>query len=457
MRLNAMFALSLALLCFAPVMRSGRLMTAMLVLEVLGGLLLLLALWTPAAPRQIPWPLKVLLAGMVLLPLVYLVPLPVHVWQQLPGRELYAQSLAVLEQAGRSPYLALTLIPQRTVSSLLALMPMSGIVLAVLLLPLGRVTQLVYAFLFVAGAEALLGLFQYVSGAEWLFGWVDAKRYLAVGTYANPDHFAALMVMALPVTLALTAYHVYPGRRSRERVAGSPRHLNRAGVFFGLALFLLLAGVFTRSRAGVLLLMLAILLVAVVFARHIGGRRSVGIGTVIMVVALAVAADIGLMPVLSRFSADPMEDVRWQTYAATWQAIREFFPVGSGSGSFQAVFLAFHPPALPQFINHVHNDYLELLFETGAAGAALLLFSGVVYAYGWWRLRGRAWGMFRFIQVAAGLAMVLLMLHGLLDFVFHTPANAVFFAFLTGVFLHQGEGKTAIHPDITILDDGIPE
>ncbi|WGZ96193.1 MAG: O-antigen ligase family protein [Candidatus Thiothrix putei] len=445
MRLNALFGVSLALLCFAPLMRSGRLMSALLVLELLGGLLLLLALWTPAPPRRIPLLLKVLLVSMVLLPLVYLLPIPAEWWRQLPGRALYAQSLDILEQAGKSPYLTLSLLPQRTLSSLLALLPVLGMLLAVLLLPVQRVKWLVYAFLLMAVVQALLGLFQYGTGAAWAFsGGVEAARYLAVGTYANSDHFAALMVMALPMALALTAYYAQSGDPRREGGLSRLSGMHRAGAYFLLGLLLLLAGVFARSRTGVVLVMLAILLLAGVFSRHLGGRRSVGIGTVTLVVAGAVAADIGLIPVLNRFAVDPLTDVRWHTFAVTWQAIREFFPLGSGPGTFQAVFLGFQPPDLPQFINHVHNDYLEWLFETGMLGVVLLSLALLVYGYGWWRLRGRAWDAFRFMQTAAGLGVLLLMLHGLLDFVFHTPANAVFFAFLSGVFLHLGGADCAV-------------
>ena len=122
--------------------------------------------------------------------------------------------------------------------------------------------------------------------------------------------------------------------------------------------------------------------------------------------------------------------------------IKQFFPLGSGPGTFQSVFLAFQPPSLQKFINHAHNDYLELFFETGIFGILLIALLVITYIYGWFNLRSNQWGRFQFIQVATGISLLLMSLHGFTDFNFHTPANVIFFAFLSGIFLHQGAKKS---------------
>jgi O-antigen ligase len=43
---------------------------------------------------------------------------------------------------------------------------------------------------------------------------------------------------------------------------------------------------------------------------------------------------------------------------------------------------------------------------------------------------------FYFIQIGAGMGVFLLLLHTLVDFNLHIPANAIFFAFLLGIFFH---------------------
>lgn len=49
-------------------------------------------------------------------PLVYLIPLPYEWWIELPGRERYQASLQWLtQQANLKPYLAISVIPYKTV------------------------------------------------------------------------------------------------------------------------------------------------------------------------------------------------------------------------------------------------------------------------------------------------------------------------------------------------------
>lgn len=437
---NLLFTLSIAILCFAPLMRGGRMSIAMLILELLGILLIVVALWQPNPKQRIPRLVWVTLFTCLSLPLAYLIPLPFELWRQLPGREFYAGSITALKNIGGDPsYLAASLIPYRTISSLLAFLPMLGIVLSTLLLPKHYVIKLIYVFLGVATFQAALGLIQYGSGAEWAYWW-GVKGSDATGTYPNRDHFSGLMELALPLALALTAYN-FRNPQHEEETDTQHFHLNTTLIFATLSIILILALIFARSRTGIGLLMLALPLCAIIFARHVGGRKALGLGTVIGVISLGVASSIGLIPVLNRFANDPAEDVRWQNFTHTWQAIEAFFPAGSGLGTFQSVFLAYQPPELLNFVNHVHNDYLELLFEMGLAGIILITLVVLTYLSGWLALLGQRWNRFHFIQVAAGISLLLIGLHSFLDFNLHTPANSLFLAFLAGVFLHQSKLK----------------
>ncbi|WGZ96464.1 MAG: O-antigen ligase family protein [Candidatus Thiothrix putei] len=410
-------------------------------LEILGIILLTVIFWYPIDKKRVPTLAWTLIISGVLLPLLYLIPLPSTVWQQLPGRALYVESLAVLSESGVTVnYLPISLIPSRTLTALLALLPVIAIFITTLLLPKQYVTRLAYIFLGVATFQASLGLIQYGSGAEWAFWWEITSGNNAVGTYPNRDHFSGLMELAIPIALGLTAYTF---RHKKQKEDHSHQTIvNQALIFFTISMVLILGGIFARSRTGVVLIMLALLLCSILFARHIGGKRALGFGTAIAVMSLGIASNIGLIPVLNRFAIDPLEDLRWEIFTQSWGATKQFFPLGSGLGTFQSVFMAFQPPEIPEFINHVHNDYLELLLETGFPGAFLIVLFLALYVIGWIQLGKQrhshnAWGRFYFMQIAAGISLLLLTLHGLTDFNFHTPANSIFFAFLGGIFLHQ--------------------
>ena len=130
-----------------------------------------------------------------------------------------------------------------------------------------------------------------------------------------------------------------------------------------------------------------------------------------------------------------LEDSRWPIYSATLDGIGEFFPLGSGIGTFPEVFRRFQPGDVPLFVNHAHNDYLEWLFEGGLFAGALVAVFLVLYALRWPQLwTQERWSLLRYLQVGAGIGLLLLGLRGLVDFNLHIPANAIYFAFLAGLF-----------------------
>ena len=185
--------------------------------------------------------------------------------------------------------------------------------------------------------------------------------------------------------------------------------------------------------------MLAVLLCTVAFARRIGGEKSMRFVTVFGAVVLGIALEIGLAPVLGRFAQQNITaDLRWSIFSGTLAGIGEFFPLGSGIGTFPEVFRRFQPGDVGQFVNHAHNDYLEWLFEGGLAAAAIVLVVLAAYLRRWPQLwRSDRWSQLRFLQVASGISLLLLGLHGLIDFNLHIPANAIYFAFLAGLFFHR--------------------
>ncbi len=96
-----------------------------------------------------------------------------------------------------------------------------------------------------------------------------------VGTYVNKNHFAALLAMALPPTMALWATEMVPARNARgEEMHEHPRHrdarIARRLVLAAIGLVLVTALLLTRSRAGIA----CGLFVLALPASHWSGRRT---------------------------------------------------------------------------------------------------------------------------------------------------------------------------------------
>jgi len=454
------------LLVFAPLFRAGYQPLALLVMELMAVALLVWCFWPALGRLSLSFPSRLFLAMLCLLPLVQLLPVPWSVWSQLPGRGFYAEALQQLGVPGSDfGWRAISLIPTATESSWLALLPPVAVFLVALQLSSQQIFKLGLLFLGIATLEALLGLIQYGDGPNSVFRLGNTLMGgNASGTYVNRNHLAGLLEMALPLGLALLAAtvgrtrpaHANGGRGRRGRTFRqwlarfSVARLNQAMLYGVVVLAILLGLIFTRSRTGVSLAMLGIVLCTLVFANRLGGRNVYGLIGTVAAGGLGLASLIGLMPVWSRFTlADPIEDGRWKIFDATLQAIGEFFPLGSGAGTFEEVMRRFHPTDVPGVtINHAHNDYLEWVLETGLVAGILV----AIWLLWYFRQWGRVWKLgewppFRFVQAGAGIALFLMMLHALVDFNLHIPANAVFTAFLAAVFLHPAaeEGRHSQH------------
>jgi O-antigen ligase len=205
-----------------------------------------------------------------------------------------------------------------------------------------------------------------------------------------------------------------------------------------LAIVLLIALLLSRSRAGIAagLVAFALAILALVWR---GATVQVKVALALVAAgAVVMGGFIGLTPALERFAPDAFSmeyRSRMELAGATLKAAFDFLPFGSGLGTFADLFRRYQGGRITGFADHAHNDYAELILELGVAGLAIIVLLGAAYALRWrsvWRERGSR--RRRLLQIAAGLGMLAMILHGLFDFNFHIPANAIFFSLLAGIF-----------------------
>ena len=107
---------------------------------------------------------------------------------------------------------------------------------------------------------------------------------------------------------------------------------------------------------------------------------------------------------------------------------------------FSSVYMVYQTPDLDAFINHAHNEYLQWLVEGGLPMLIIIGYGLYRYALQWHVIWIREqWGGFRFIQVGAGIGVLLVILHSTLDFALHKPANSVYFAFFLAIFFKHNQ------------------
>jgi O-antigen ligase len=434
-----------ALLMLAPLFRSGKTALALMALELLALAGLVLYFWVAREGRNGLSRIEVLLLGVLLaVPLLQLLPLPGLSRLNLPGQADYYSNLQLV---GGGDITTLSILPRETLLGWLVMLVPVAVFLLTRSLSVHRLQKLMALVFAMAAAQAVLGLLQYGMGPDSPFSLgVGDSGGLAKGTWRGRNSFANFLDMTLMVSLAL-----FLATLGRHKQAQAEQSLRDKIVYFStmqghkaflyglLSVLFLLAVVFSRSRTGIGLSMVGIVLAGLIFSRRIGGENIYGLTGTVVSVVLSIGIAIGLGPVWERFSqTDPMSDGRLTTFDGVWQGIAQFFPFGAGSGTFMQTFMPFQDISQAAVtINRAHNSYLEWLYNAGIFGALLIAAFLALYIARWLSVwKQGLWGDFRYIQVGSGLAMLLTLMHEMVDFNLFVPANMVYFAFFAGVFFH---------------------
>lgn len=380
------------------------------------------ALWrvsTGGVPRELRFPLG-LIAALVAVMLLQLVPLPPGIWSALPGRGPIVQGYRLLELP--LPWLPLALTPAAALADLLWLLPALAMFLGMVLLSVFRGRSLAAVIVAVTLVSVAVGAMQIVNGrSAYLYEVTNVG--VAVGFFANGNHNATLLLTSIPFLAALQATWLRAGRSPR---AASALRLLVAAAYAVIAVGL----VINASLAGIGLGVPVALVSWLTFGRQ---RRAIRrlLLAVMIAGSLATPVLIAVGPFGNNLIGRQTQNValsRQTSFALTMRASATYFPIGSGSGSFQRVYRTLEPlgGVTTTFMNHAHSDWLELLLETGLVGVVL-----AVSFLAWWTARvcatWRADLPDPFAQAAA-IASAALLLHSSVDYPLRTAALSALFA-----------------------------
>lgn len=367
-------------------------------------------------------PLARLAALLALVFVLQLIPLPPDIWTALPGRGVVADGYDLLGY--QLPWLPLSLAPYQTLASSLAVLPPLALLFGIVRLRAYEESWIAGAIIAAMLAGVLLGAVQVASSGPRGSAWhlYEVTNTGAVGQFANRNHMATLLLASIPFAVALFA-------SGHLKIRGR----GRAGamIAFGVGGFLIvLVGLaLNGSAAGIGLAIPVVAASALILPAGWRMRR-----VAIPVAALAIIVAVVLLtatPVHSEL-AGGASSAAFQSRAAIWAttiaAIAETFPAGTGFGSLERVYPLFEDPGAigSTYINHAHNDYLEIVLEGGAAGVLLILLF-----LGWWLLHAsRVWrsALSSPYARAATIASAAILLHSIVDYPLRTAAIAAVFA-----------------------------
>jgi len=226
----------------------------------------------------------------------------------------------------------------------------------------------------IAAIEAAIGLAQYVGGEPTPAYWLS-RAFAAVirtrihGTLTNPNVLAEFLLVGIGAGALLAIelsgrWRLAAGAALAIQVAALPLTYSRGG-YAGLAVFAMAAGILlwpARTRAWPVLFVIIVVAGLMTLSHPSVGLRAESV------------------------TLDPADTAAsrmfiWRTALRMWRA----HPIlGTGIGVFNAAYSAYRPPgvratyAVLRIPGSAHNDYIQVLAETGVAGAVLVALVGAL-------------------------------------------------------------------------------
>ena len=248
------------------------------------------------------------------------------------------------------------------------------------------------------------------------------------GPYVNHNHYAGLMEMLTPFPLVLAATRFTDGNRK----------IAVAGIAALMAGSIFLSG--SRGGMAAFVAQMVVLGVFLVRKREGSWKQPLMLGAFLamVIVFLVWMGSNELTQRLISIHSEAREEISGGTrLTIDRDCLRMLVKrplLGWGLGAFPIVYPEFRSFYTNFFVNQAHNDYLQLLVETGLAGFSIAIwFLVLVFRRAAGKLKNWTESASGAMTVAALLGCVGILVHSFLDFNLQIPANAALFYVLCAI------------------------
>ncbi len=354
------------------------------------------------------------------------------------ARALYADTLGLL---GIRYWMPLTICPHDTLDTMFLFVTAAvAYVLLVQIFADARFMRwTVMALIAFAGILAVLSITErhMVPGKVLCLSAFSGR--MGFGPYLNRNHYACFAGMILPLAVAMFFHH-RPSIRYMRFWENAVDFLNHPfahhHLLIGFSAVVLGVSVFvSKSRGGVMAMFFSLATLGLMSSRRGPRKKGAGCaaGTLCLTVLLAVGW-FGWKPLFDRFmrirdASGHVREGRLDIWTDSAQITRDFPVFGTGWGTFEVIYPTYrdvgglHP--------HAHNDYLEILTDSGLVGVILAgTFFWAVLPPAWQRYRRRRDPYMIALFQGSFAGIVYMAVHAVVDFNFHVPANALLFVLL---------------------------
>ena len=335
-------------------------------------------------------------------------------------------------------FFSVSLIPSQTLKTALALLSyfLIGYLIFKTIKRRSQIIRMFYVIYIMGVFEAFYGMLQY-------YGF--STRFIS-GTFVSRNHFAGYLEMIVPIGIGLIFIRM--DLISFSRLSWKEKLIRLAEKKTAISLLMLLgvilmslALIFSRSRSAAFLLIFIFFLFFFLSFMRVGQNREHRKGIRIMLISVFIifcfSLYVGMDATFKRFS---MERLTQESRLGIWgNSLKLFsgYPVlGTGLGTFAALYPNMEGDGRLAKISHAHNDYLEYLTETGFIGFGLL-FGGIFLIF---------WACFKFwirkrhpvmqgLGMGGLVALAAIFVHSVTDFNLHIQCNMMLFTVILSLTL----------------------
>ena len=310
-----------------------------------------------------------------------------------------------------------------------------------------RLKQTAYVIVISALIQALVGTFTVFTMDRSMFlneytysimdlmvAFTDRVR----GTFTNPDHLAGYleMALALGIGLMISMLRTVSFKNWKQRLRHhSQTALSPKAILRGTLIIICIALVMTHSRMGNSAFFFSLFVSGVIFlllTRHAPRPVTLFLTSMIILDIVIIGSWFGVEKVVHRIESTSLaSESRDEFLRDSLPMLHDYSLTGVGAGNYFSSFPAYKQWDIYFYVNHAHNDYLQMLIELGIIGciplAMLILLSlwHIIIA-----LRTRHSTLLLGMSFASLMGMTAILLHSTVDFNMQIPSNAALFTLL---------------------------
>jgi O-antigen ligase len=295
-------------------------------------------------------------------------------------------------------------------------------------------------------ALAVVTLLQHATAPKLLYGYWHplATNATPFGPFVNRNDLATWLIMAIPAVVGYGVARLKSRLRSGDGPVNLESAIDATVIWLAASVCLMLATAFVAvSRSGLIGAVVGLTSLMWLSRSRMSGSGWMWFGAIMLTLITVATTYINWGVLESRLGETFATGLggRRAVWDQTWPMVSDFRLAGVGVGAYERVMAVYQVRPHAFYINHAHNEYLQLLAEGGLILAVPAI--AACCAAGWRiarSLRSDRTAVF-WIRAGATGGILAAMVQSVWETGLRIPANAVLFAILVAIALHDS-GET---------------